>query len=53
MRPLTVLTAVLAATFLLPAEARAQDMDSYLAAQIRRAEKYPQGREAFKEGKKD
>lgn len=35
-----------------PTAAQAQDADSVLAAQIRRAELHPQGWEVFKEGKK-
>ncbi len=50
--------AVVAATLFLglvltPSAAHAQDADSVLAARIRNAENYPQGRDVFKEGKKD
>jgi len=46
------LAALLLALPLMPTDAMAQDMDAHIAAQKRRAERYPLGHKIFKEGKK-
>lgn len=46
------LAALLLALPFVPTDAQAQDVDAHLAAQKRRAERYPLGPKVFKEGKK-